>query len=60
MNATESLHCTFPKLLSWFQIVLKPGGEAELRARKALNCEKRKNYKFDIAAVACTGEVSDK
>jgi len=40
--------------------VLKPGGEAELRARKALNCEKRKNYKFDIAAVSCTGEVSDK
>jgi hypothetical protein len=40
--------------------VLKPGGEAELRARKVLNCEKRKNYKFDIAAVSCTGEVSDK
>lgn len=42
-----------------FEIILKPGGEAELRARKVLNCEKRKNYKFDIAAVSCTGEVSD-
>ncbi|PSN32451.1 Calsyntenin-1 [Blattella germanica] len=42
-----------------FEIVLKPGGEAELRARKALNCEKRKNYKFDIAAVSCNGDVSD-
>jgi hypothetical protein len=51
---------TFPDILSSFQIILKPGGEAELRARKALNCEKRKNYKFDIAAVSCTAEISDK
>ncbi|XP_063219029.1 calsyntenin-1 [Bacillus rossius redtenbacheri] len=42
-----------------FEIVLKNKGEAELRARKVLNCEKRKNYKFDIAAVSCSGEVSD-
>ena len=35
-------------------------GEAELRARKTLNCEKKKNYKFDIVAVSCSGVVSDK
>lgn len=42
------------------QIMLKGDGEAELRAKKTLNCEKRKNYKFDIAAVSCSGEVSEK
>ncbi|XP_071439640.1 calsyntenin-1 [Hetaerina americana] len=44
-----------------FEIVLKDQerGEAELRARKILNCEKRKNYKFDIAAVSCDGEQSE-
>lgn len=42
-----------------FEIILKAEGEAELRARRVLNCEKRKNYKFDIAAVSCTGEQSD-
>ncbi|XP_022199172.2 calsyntenin-1 isoform X1 [Nilaparvata lugens] len=41
-----------------FEIILKNGGEAELRARRNLNCEKRKNYKFDIAAVSCSGEQS--
>ncbi|XP_047103065.1 calsyntenin-1 [Schistocerca piceifrons] len=41
-----------------FKIILKNQGEAELRARKALNCEKRKNYKFDVAAVSCSGKVS--
>lgn len=42
------------------QIILRKNGEAELRARKALNCEKKKNYKFDIVAVACSGEPSEK
>uniref|UniRef100_A0A0K8SB61 Cadherin domain-containing protein n=1 Tax=Lygus hesperus TaxID=30085 RepID=A0A0K8SB61_LYGHE len=42
-----------------FQIILKGDGEAELRARKTLNCEKRKNYKFDIAAISCTGQQSE-
>ncbi|KAF4533082.1 hypothetical protein B566_EDAN017269 [Ephemera danica] len=44
-----------------FEIILKDEekGEAELRARKSLNCEKRKNYRFDIAAVSCTGEQSE-
>lgn len=46
----------------WLQIVLKDEerGEAELRAKRLLNCEKRKNYKFDIAAVSCVGDTSDK
>ncbi|KAG8233612.1 hypothetical protein J437_LFUL001023 [Ladona fulva] len=44
-----------------FEIILKDKerGEAELRARKTLNCEKRKNYKFDIAAVSCDRIQSD-
>lgn len=42
-----------------FKIILKNNDEAELRARKPLNCEKRKNYKFDIAAVSCSGVVSE-
>jgi hypothetical protein len=44
------------------QIILKDeeNGEAELRAKRLLNCEKRKNYKFDIAAVSCQGDTSDK
>lgn len=42
------------------QILLRKNGEAELRARKMLNCEKKKNYKFDIVAVACSGEPSEK
>lgn len=42
-----------------FEIILRKNGEAELRARKALNCEKKKNYKFDIVAVACSGEPSE-
>ncbi|KAL6958457.1 Calsyntenin-2, partial [Sarracenia purpurea var. burkii] len=41
------------------RIILRKNGEAELRARKALNCEKKKNYKFDIVAVACSGEPSE-
>ncbi|XP_059490365.1 calsyntenin-1 isoform X2 [Neocloeon triangulifer] len=44
-----------------FEIILKDQekGEAELRAKKTLNCEKRKNYRFDIAAVSCSGEQSE-
>lgn len=39
-----------------FEILARDGGYAELRARRVLNCEKRRNYKFDIAAVGCDGE----
>jgi len=44
-----------------FEIVLKDRekGEAELRAKKSLNCEKKKNYKFDIVAVSCSGISSE-
>lgn len=41
-----------------FEIISKEEGYAELRARKLLNCEKRRNYKFDIAAVGCNGKQS--
>lgn len=34
-------------------------GKAELFAKKELNCEKHRNYKFDIAAVGCNGLVSE-
>lgn len=43
-----------------FQIVLKDGNVAELRASRVLNCEKRRNYKFDVSAVACNGAQSEK
>ncbi|KAI8425520.1 hypothetical protein MSG28_011347 [Choristoneura fumiferana] len=33
--------------------------EARLRVRFPLNCEKRRNYKFDIAAVGCDGSYSN-
>lgn len=39
-----------------FEILNKEGGYAELRAKRVLNCEKRRNYKFDIAAVDCDGK----
>ncbi|XP_029677360.1 calsyntenin-1 [Formica exsecta] len=42
-----------------FEIVLKEKGMAELRAFRVLNCEKRRNYKFDIAAVGCNGAQSE-
>uniref|UniRef100_A0A8D9AP55 Calsyntenin-1 n=1 Tax=Cacopsylla melanoneura TaxID=428564 RepID=A0A8D9AP55_9HEMI len=44
-----------------FEIILKDDseGEAELQARRSLNCEKRKNYKFDIAPVSCSGVQGD-
>lgn len=41
-----------------FLIDLKENGYAELRARRVLNCEKRRNYKFDIAAVGCDDKES--
>jgi len=34
-------------------------GEAELLAKRPLNCEKRKNYKFDITAISCQGVESE-
>ena len=42
------------------QIVDKENGDAKLVAKKELNCEKRKAYKFDIAAVGCDGQMSEK
>ncbi|XP_050697797.1 calsyntenin-1-like [Eriocheir sinensis] len=43
-----------------FMIHLRDGvsGEAELQAKRPLNCEKRKNYKFDITAISCSGVES--
>ncbi|XP_046480300.1 calsyntenin-1 [Neodiprion pinetum] len=42
-----------------FEIVLKDNGVAELRTLRVLNCEKRRNYKFDIAAIGCSGAQSE-
>lgn len=42
------------------QIVDKETGDAKLIAKKELNCEKRKAYKFDIAAKGCDGLLSEK
>lgn len=44
-----------------FQIRLRDEetGEAELLAKRPLNCEKRKNYKFDITAISCQGVESE-
>ncbi|KAF8771411.1 Calsyntenin-1 like protein [Argiope bruennichi] len=41
------------------QITDKALGEAKLVAKKELNCEKRKAFKFDIAAVGCDGLSSE-
>lgn len=41
------------------QIMLIDENEARLRVRTPLNCEKRRNYKFDIAAVGCDGTNSN-
>lgn len=35
-------------------------GFGVLEAKRALNCEKRKNYKFDIVAVMCDGSKSER
>ena len=40
-----------------FQIELQ-NGVGVLKAKRQLNCEKRKNYKFDIVAVFCDGAHS--
>ncbi|XP_012282525.1 calsyntenin-1 [Orussus abietinus] len=42
-----------------FEIIPKEKNTAELRAIRVLNCEKRRNYKFDIAAVGCNGVQSE-
>ncbi|KAM3959932.1 LOW QUALITY PROTEIN: calsyntenin 1 [Aphomia sociella] len=42
-----------------FEIMVIDENEARLRARYPLNCEKRRNYKFDIAAVGCDGSYSN-
>lgn len=41
------------------QIMVIDENEARLRVRYPLNCEKRRNYKFDIAAVGCDGSYSN-
>uniref|UniRef100_T1J4B1 Cadherin domain-containing protein n=1 Tax=Strigamia maritima TaxID=126957 RepID=T1J4B1_STRMM len=41
------------------RLVDKTKGTAELIAKKEVNCEKRKNYKFSIAAVSCDGVYSE-
>jgi hypothetical protein len=33
-------------------------GTAELRARRPLDCEERRSYDLEVAAVSCTGEIS--
>ena len=43
-----------------FEIILKENGIGQLRAIRVLNCEKRRNYKFEIAAVSCNGLQSQK
>ncbi|KAF7281317.1 hypothetical protein GWI33_004877 [Rhynchophorus ferrugineus] len=60
IRATGAKICSFrivnkPHGEAPFEINLRKDGHAELRARRSLNCEKRKNYKFDIAAVGCNG-----
>lgn len=35
-------------------------GVGILEAKRALNCEKRKNYKFEITANMCDGSKSEK
>ncbi|XP_023227601.1 calsyntenin-1-like isoform X2 [Centruroides sculpturatus] len=41
------------------EITNKEEGEVVLVAKRELNCEKRKTYKFDIAAVGCDGQISE-
>lgn len=42
-----------------FEIMVIDDNEATLRVRHTLNCEKRRNYKFDIAALGCDGSYSN-
>lgn len=57
-----SEHRPSHRLLLLLQIRLRNEvtGEAELLAKVPLNCEKRKNYKFDITAISCDGIESQK
>lgn len=41
------------------EIIDKVRGEAQLVSKRELNCEKRKKYKFEIAAVGCDGQISE-
>ena len=45
-----------------FQVVIlnQDEGRAELRLKKALNCEEKKSYQFDIQALSCTGSYSER
>lgn len=35
-------------------------GDAIIEAKRELNCEKRRSYKFGIRAIGCNGLVSEK
>lgn len=35
-------------------------GEAIITAKRDLNCEKRRSYRFAMRAVSCTGQYSNK
>lgn len=42
-----------------FEVMVIDENEARLRVRYLLNCERRRSYKFDIAAVGCDGSYSN-
>ncbi len=42
------------------QITDRINGEAIIEAKRDLNCEKRRSYKFSIRAIACNGLHSEK
>jgi hypothetical protein len=42
------------------QITDRKNGEAIIEAKRDLNCEKRRSYKFSIRAIACNGLHSEK
>ncbi|GBP54491.1 hypothetical protein EVAR_47362_1 [Eumeta japonica] len=56
LNGYDNRVCTCNELL---KIMVIDENEARLRVRYPLNCEKRRNYKFDIAAVGCDGSYSN-
>jgi len=41
-------------------LIDKSRGEGILEAKRELNCEKRRSYKFGIRAIGCNGLESDK
>ncbi|KAH1018515.1 hypothetical protein HUJ05_006264 [Dendroctonus ponderosae] len=43
-----------------FSMYLNKDGQAVMEAHRRLNCEKRKNYKFDIIAVGCNKKESQR